>query len=285
MNKSDIKIHNLKRIKKVKVDSVHTMKKLNLHELWDYRELFLFMVWRDVKVFYKQTIFGFTWAIIRPFFTMIVFSIVFGKLAKIPSDNMPYPIFYYTALVPWTYFSTSLIASGNSLVSNIHIFTKVYFPRLIIPWTPVFGKLIDFSISFAFLLAMMFYYGIFPTMNIFYIPMLVVLMVLTSSGLGMLLSAIGIKYRDVRHGMQFIVMLLMYATPVVYPASLIPEKYRLIYGLFPMSGVIEGFRSCLLRTRPMPWDLLAVGTCSAITLFLIGLIYFNLMEKNFADVA
>ena len=243
------------------------------------------MVWRDVKVFYKQTVFGFSWAIIRPFFTMIVFSIVFGKLAKIPSDNIPYPIFSYAALVPWTYFSTSLVASSNSLVSNIHIFTKVYFPRLIIPLTPVLGKLIDFAISFVFLLAMMSYYGIFPTVNVFYLPILIVLMALTSSGLGMLMSAIGIQYRDVRFGMQFIVTLLMYAAPVVYPASLIPEKYRIFYGLFPMSGVIEGFRSSLLGTRPMPWDLLAVGTCSAITLFCFGLMYFNRMEKNFADVA
>ncbi len=281
----NIKKHNLERIKKVKVDSVGTWKKLNFRELWDYRELFFFMVWRDVKVFYKQTVFGFTWAIIRPFFTMIVFSIVFGKLAKIPSDNIPYPIFSYTALVPWTYFSTSLVASSNSLVSNIHIFTQVYFPRLIIPLTPVLGKLIDFAISFVFLLAMMIYYGIFPTVNVFYFPILIVLMALTSSGLGMLMSAIGIQYRDVRFGMQFIVTLLMYAAPVVYPASLIPEKYRIFYGLFPISGVIEGFRSSLLGTRPMPWDLLAVGTCSAITLFCFGLMYFNRMEKNFADVA
>ena len=279
------KKNNLEKEKKVRVDSIRTWKKLNFRELWNYRELFFFMVWRDVKVFYKQTVFGFSWAIIRPFFTMIVFSIVFGKLAKIPSDNIPYPIFSYAALVPWTYFSTSLVASSNSLVSNIHIFTKVYFPRLIIPLTPVLGKLIDFAISFVFLLAMMIYYGIFPTVNVFYLPILIVLMALTSSGLGMLMSAIGIQYRDVRFGMQFIVTLLMYAAPVVYPASLIPEKYRIFYGLFPMSGVIEGFRSSLLGTRPMPWDLLAVGTCSAITLFCFGLMYFNRMEKNFADVA
>ncbi len=275
----------LERKKRIRVESINSWNKLDFHELWDYRELFLFLVWRDVKTLYKQTVFGFTWAIIRPLFTMIVFTIVFGRLAKVPSDNIPYPIFSYAALVPWTYFSTSLVASSNSLVSNIHILTKVYFPRLIIPLTPVFGKLIDFAISFVFLIGMMIYYRIFPTLNICYFPILIIVMVLTSSGFGMLLSAIGIQYRDVRYGMQFMVTLLMYAAPVVYPASLIPEKYRLFYGLFPMAGVVEGFRSSLLGIRPMPWDLLAVGTCTAITLFYFGLMYFNRMEKIFADVA
>lgn len=275
----------MERRKGIRVDSGHSLNKLDFRELWEYRELFYFSIWRDVKSLYKQTVFGFSWAIIRPFFTMIVFSLVFGRLAKVPSDNIPYPIFSFAALVPWTYFSTSLVASGNSLVSNIHIFTKVYFPRLIIPLTPIFGKLIDFLISFIFLFLMMFYYGISPTINALYLPLLITLMVLTSAGCGMLLSAIGIQYRDVRHGMNFIVTLLMYAAPVVYPASLIPEKYRIFYGIFPMAGVIEGFRSCLLGSRPMPWDLIGMGTLSAVTIFILGALYFKRRERHFADVA
>ncbi len=277
--------HSLERENRVKVESSCSWHKLNLREFWAYRELLFFLIWRDIKVFYKQTVFGFNWAIIRPFFTMVIFSVVFGKLAKMPSDGVPYPIFSYTALVPWTYFATSLVASSNSLISNAHIFTKVYFPRLIIPLIPVLGKLIDFTIGFIFLLAMMAYYRISPTINLVYIPMLVFLMVLTSSALGMLFSATGIKYRDIRYGVEFIVTILMYAAPVIYPASIIPAKFRLFYGLFPMSGVIEGFRSCLLGKTPMPWDLLTVGSCTAAVLFFVGLIYFNRMEKDFADVA
>ena len=275
----------MEKRKKIRIDSGNSLNKLDFRELWEYRELFYFSIWRDVKSLYKQTVFGYTWAIIRPFFTMIVFSLVFGRLAKVPSDNIPYPIFSFAALVPWTYFSTSLVASGNSLVSNVHIFTKVYFPRLIIPLTPVFGKLIDFLISFIFLFLMMLYYGISPTINALYLPLLITLMVLTSAGCGMLLSAIGIQYRDVRHGMNFIVTLLMYAAPVVYPASLIPEKYRIFYGIFPMAGVIEGFRSCLLGSRPMPWDLIGMGTLTAITIFILGALYFKRRERIFADVA
>ena len=238
---------------------------------------------------YKQTILGFTWAIIQPVFSMIVFSIVFGRLAKIPSDGIPYPIFTFAALVPWTYFSSSMTASTNSLISGASIFTKVYFPRLIIPFTPVLSKLVDFGISFIILIGLMIWYNIIPTINILFLPLLIFLMVLTSSGIGMWLSALAIQYRDIRQGIPFLSQLLMYAAPVVWPVSLISDKFdnagRLFYGLYPMGGVIEGFRSALLGQNPMPWDLICIGFISSSILFFTGAIYFKKKEQIFVDVA
>lgn len=258
---------------------------LEIKKLWEYRELIFFLVWRDIKVLYKQTVIGFGWAVLKPFFSMIVFSIVFGRLAKIPSDGVPYPIFVFVALVPWNYFSSSLNASGMSLISNTNLITKVYFPRLILPMIPVLSNIINFGIALVFLFGMMAYYGIYPGWNIMYFPLLVMIMTLTAFGIGMWMSALGIQYRDVTHGMQFLVMMLMYVTPVVYPSSLIPEKYHLLYGMFPMAGVIEGFRASFLCIRPMPWDLLAIGSFVAILIVFTGALYFNHMEKIFADVA
>jgi lipopolysaccharide transport system permease protein len=254
-------------------------------ELREYKDLFYFLVWRDIKVLYKQTILGFAWAIIRPFFSMIVFSIVFGRLAQVPSDGLPYPIFAYTALVPWTYFSTAMSSSTQSLISNAGMLSKVYFPRLVIPMTPVLAKLVDFGISFLLLVILMIWYGIAPTWNVLFLPVLILLMILTASGIGMWLSALAIQYRDVRFAMQFIAQLLMYAAPVVWPVSLIPEQYRLLYGLYPIAGVIEGFRSALLGTNPMPWDLILMGSASAIIIALSGALYFRRLERIFADVA
>ena len=258
---------------------------IDWRELREYRDLFFFLVWRDVQILYKQTILGFFWAIIRPVFSMIVFSIVFGRLAKVPSDGIPYPIFTFTALVPWTYFSTALGKSTLSLISSANMLTKVYFPRIIIPFTPVLAGLVDFAIAFTILIGMMAWYGIVPTINILFLPMLIVLMVLTAAGVGMWLSAMAIQYRDIKHAVQFVVQLLMYAAPVVWPASLIPEKARLFYGLYPMAGVIEGFRSSLLGKHPMPWDLILIGSLSAILIALSGAFYFRRMERVFADVA
>jgi len=254
-------------------------------ELRDYKDLFYFLVWRDIKVLYKQTILGFSWAIIRPVFSMIVFTIVFGKLAKVPSDGVPYPIFSYTALVPWIYFSTAMTNSTNSLIGNANMLSKVYFPRLIIPMTPVLASLVDFAIALVILGAMMVWYGIIPTINILFLPLLILLMVLTAAGIGMWLSAMAIQYRDIRHASQFIAQLLMYAAPVVWPASLISDQYRLLYGLYPMAGVIEGFRSAILGTNPMPWDLILMGSLSATVIFLSGIFYFRRLERIFADVA
>ncbi len=258
-------------------------------ELRQYKDLLYFLVWRDIKVLYKQTVLGFTWAVIRPVFSMIVFSVVFGNLAKVPSDGVPYPIFSYAALLPWTYFATAMTESTNSLISNLNMLTKVYFPRLVIPLAPILAKLVDFGIAFVILGLMMAWYGIAPTWNVAFLPLLVVLMILTASGMGMWLSAMAIQYRDVRHAIQFAVQVLMYAAPVVWPVSLITQRFgataRLIYGLYPMAGVIEGFRSALLGATPMPWDMILVGALSAAAIAVSGALYFRRMERIFADVA
>ena len=258
---------------------------LDLWALWEYRELFFFLVWRDVKARYAQSILGFGWAIIQPVFSMLVFTVIFGNLAKISSDGVPYAIFSYTALVPWTYFSNALTEATGSLIKNVNLIQKVYFPRLIIPLVPVLGKLIDFSIAFTLLFGLMFWFRIAPTVWVVALPLLIVIMMLTSAGLGMWLTALAIQYRDINYGMRFAIQLMMYAAPVVYPTSLIPESYRLWYGLNPMVGVIEGFRASLLGSTPMPWDLLTVGGLSALSLFAGGILFFRHKERIFADVA
>lgn len=258
---------------------------INIRELLRYKDLFYFLVWKEIKVLYKQTILGLTWAIIRPLFTMVIFSVVFGKLAKIPSDGAPYPIFTFVALIPWTYFSTAMTSSSNSLVGNTHLLTKVYFPRLIIPMTPVLSGLIDFGIAFVVLAGMMTWFRIVPTWNAVFLPLLTLIMIGAASGIGMWLSALAIQYRDVKHAVPFLAQLLLYAAPVVWPVSLIPPAYRLLYGLYPMAGVVEGFRSALLATQPMPWDLIAMGTLSTSVILLSGAFYFRRMERVFADVA
>ena len=258
---------------------------INWQELYRYKDLFYFLVWRDIKILYKQTVLGFTWAIIRPVFSMIIFSVVFGGLAKVSSDGIPYPIFTYTALLPWTYFSTAMAESANSLVFNTRMLTKVYFPRMVIPMTPVLAKLVDFGIASVILALMMVLYRIEPSWNIVWLPLLILLMILTAVGVGMWLSALVIQYRDIRYATQFIVQLLMYLAPVVWPASLVPESFRFLYGFYPMAGVIEGFRSALLGTNPMPWDLILPGIFSAVLAALSGAFYFRRMERIFADVA
>ena len=258
---------------------------IDFRELWEYRDLFYFLVWRDIKVRYAQSILGVGWAIIQPVFSMIVFTIVFGNLAKVNSDGVPYPIFSYAALVPWTYFANALTDASGSLISASSVLTKVYFPRLIIPMTPVLGKLVDFAIALLLLFGLMVWFQAAPTIWVLTIPFLILLMMLTTAGLGMWLAALAIQYRDIKYGMGFAVQLLMYAAPVVYPASLIPERFRLLYGLNPMAGVIEGFRAALLGTRPMPWDLIALGTVAALVIAVSGAFYFRHMERIFADVA
>ena len=265
---------------------------IDWRELREYRDLFYFLVWRDIKVLYKQTVLGFSWAIIRPVFSMIIFSVVFGGLASVPSDGVPYPIFAYAALLPWTYFSTAMTKANASLVSNINMLTKVYFPRRIIPMTSVLAGLVDFGIASLVLVGLMLWYGIAPTLYVVLLPLLILLMILTAAGAGMWLSALTIQYRDVKHAMTFVAQLLMYAAPVVWPVSLITDKFpewgetlRLVYGLYPMAGVIEGFRASLLGTTPMPWDLIGIGTVSALVIAASGAMYFRRMERFFADVA
>lgn len=257
---------------------------VDLQELRRYRDLFYFLVRRDVRVLYAQTILGFAWAVLQPFFSMIVFSVVFGKLAEMPSDGLPYAVFSFAGLVPWTYFSNALTTASQSLIGNTALLTKVYFPRLFIPMTPVVAKLVDFVIALGILLGLMAWYGIWPTWQVVWLPLLVLLMLLTAGGMGMWLAALGIQYRDVRFAMGFVTQLLMYAAPVVWPASLIPAKYRILYGLYPMAGVIEGFRAALLGSTPMPWDLIGPGLVSASTIFAAGVLYFRRTERVFADV-
>ena len=254
-------------------------------EIREYKDLIYFLILRDVKALYKQTILGFSWAILRPFIKMIVFSIVFGGLAKIPSDGIPYPLFVYAGLVPWEYFSASVTKSTSSLITGAGIFTKVYFPRLIMPIVPCLAILVDFTIALSIVFILMIYYGYTVSIVILYLPILIILMVLAASGLGMWLSALAVQYRDVPYGVQFLVQILMYAAPVIYPVSWVPESYRLYLAIYPMYGVIEGFRSAILDQNPMPWDLIGIGAISSLILFITGAFYFKKKERIFADVA
>jgi lipopolysaccharide transport system permease protein len=257
---------------------------LNLRALWEYRELLYFLVWRDVKVRYKQTVLGAAWAIIQPFFTMVVFSLFFGRLAQIPSDGIPYPIFSYAALVPWTFFANGLSQSSNSLVGSANLITKVYFPRLTIPIATVLSGLVDFVLAFIVLLGMMLYYGIVPTMNIVWLPLFLLLALVTSLGVGLWLSAMNVEFRDVRYVVPFLTQFWLFATPIAYPSSLLPEPWRTLYGLNPMVGVVEGFRWALLGTTTAPGPIIIVSTLAALALLVSGAYYFRRMEKTFADV-
>lgn len=254
-------------------------------ELAAYRDLFRFLVQRDVQVLYKQTVLGIAWAVIGPVFSMLIFTVVFGRLAKVPSDGVPYLLFAYAALVPWTYFMTAVTASAGSLVGNAALMTKVYFPRLLIPLTPVCAKLLDFAIALVLLALLMAGYRTAPGAGAAALPLLLLLMLLSAAGAGMWLSALAIRYRDVKFAMPLLAQLMMYAAPVVWPASLVPERFRVAYGLYPMVGVIEGFRSALLGTGPMPWDLIVPGAITAVLLFVSGALYFRRLEAVFADVA
>lgn len=263
-------------------------KLIDFKELFKYKDLLYFFVLRDITVLYKQTVLGLAWAIMNPVFSMVIFSFIFGGLAKIPSDGIPYPIFSYCAVLPWTYFAQALGGATNSLVGSVNVISKVYFPRIIIPFTPVISKLFDFSIAFIILIVLMIFYNIYPDSNIIFLPFLILLMILSASGIGMLLSSLAIQYRDVRFAISPFISLLMYAAPVVFPASLVKEKFGdflyNLYGLYPMVGVIEGFRSSLLGHLPMPWDLIGIGTLSSVIIFIFGAIHFRKTEKIFADV-
>ena len=257
---------------------------LKLHELWEYRELLYFLAWRDIKVRYKQTALGAAWAIIQPFFTMIVFSIFFGRLAGIPSDGVPYPIFSFAALVPWTFFANSLTQSSNSLVSSANLIQKVYFPRLAVPIATVFSGIVDFFLAFFMLLAMMLYYGLVPTLNVIWLPAFFILALVTSLGVGLWLSALNVRFRDIRYIVPFLVQFWMFSSPIAYPSSLLSEPWRTLYGLNPMVGVIEGFRWGLLGTSSAPGGIIAVSSLMAIAIAVGGAFYFRRVEKTFADI-
>jgi lipopolysaccharide transport system permease protein len=257
---------------------------LDLNSIWAYRELLYFLVWRDVKVRYKQTLLGALWAILQPFLTMVVFSIFFGRLAGVPSDGLPYPVFTYAALLPWQLFSYALNESGNSLVANQRLITKIYFPRLVIPISAVLAGLVDFAIAFIVLIGLMAYYDIYPTLAILALPFFILLAVATALAVGLWLSALMVEYRDVRYVIPFLTQFWFFLTPIAYPSSLVPEWLRPLYALNPMVGVVEGFRWALLGTDIQIGVLTLVSLLVAALLLIGGLIYFRRMERTFADV-
>ncbi|HVS64000.1 MAG TPA: ABC transporter permease [Thermoanaerobaculia bacterium] len=257
---------------------------LDLRELWAYRELVYFLVWRDIKVRYKQTALGASWAIIQPFFTMVVFSLFFGRLAGVPSDGLPYPVFSFAALVPWTLFATGLTMSAASLVGNQDLLKKVYFPRLAIPLAPVLAAVVDFAIAFTVLLGMMWFYGIVPGLEALALVPLLTLTLVTSLAVGLWLSALNVRYRDVRYALPFLVQLWLFLTPIAYPSSLLDEPWRTLYAINPMVGVVEGFRWALLGTDTAPGPMILVSSLAALALLAGGAFYFRRLERTFADL-
>jgi len=256
---------------------------IDLKELVEYRDLFLFLVWRDIKVLYAQTILGFLWAILQPLTQILIFTIIFGRVAKIPTDGIPYFLFTTVAIIPWTFMSQAMTQSSESLVSGQNILGKIYFPRLIFPLTAVFSKLVDFSISLLIVFAAILYYKVIPTWSLLFLPIFILLMISVSAGVGMLMSSMAIRYRDVRYAMGFVLRMLMYSAPIVYSASTIPEKWRLIYSLNPIVGTVEGFRACLLGL-PIPWEYIYPGIITATALLFFGAFYFRRMERVIVDV-
>ncbi len=258
---------------------------INLRDLWHYRELAYFLTWRDLKVRYKQTLLGAAWAILQPFLTMVVFSIFFGQLANVPSDGYPYPIFNYTGLLPWGLFSTALTRASMSLVQSRNMITKVYFPRLIVPLASILAGLVDFAISFVVLLGMMWFYHITPTSAVWTLPLFLLLAMITALGVGLWLSSMNVMYRDIGYIIPFLTQFWLFITPIAYPSSMIPDKWRLIYAINPMTGVVEGFRWALLGSQSAaPGPILIVSTAIALLLLVSGLFYFRRMERQFADM-
>jgi lipopolysaccharide transport system permease protein len=274
-NASDVKITTIKPKSGWQV--------IDFMELIEYRDLFCFLVWRDIKVMYAQTIMGFSWAILQPLIQIAIFTIIFGKIAKIPTEGIPYMLYSTVAIIPWTYLSTAMTQSSQSLVQGINMLGKVYFPRLIFPVTPVLARLIDFLISVVLILIVSLYYRVMPTWNLVFLPLFFVQMISIATGVGMWLSAMAIRFRDVKYAMPFVVRMLMYAAPIVYSASSIPAKYRIFYSLNPIVGVIEGYRACFLGT-PILWIYIWPGFLTTIILLISGVLYFKRMEKIFVDV-
>ncbi len=267
------------------IESSGGWRMFDFREIYEYRDLFLFLVYKAIRTRYAQSALGVSWAIIQPFFTMVVFTIIFGYLVKVESDGIPYAIFSFMAMVPWTYFQESLTQSVSSLISEQNMVSKIYFPRVVLPLTSILARFIDFLIASVLLAGMLAWYGMVPNIGILMLPVLILMIMLTASGLGMFLGAMAVQYRDINYGMSFATRLLMYAAPVVYPASLVPDQYRIWYGLNPMVGVIEGFRSALAGANPMPWDLIIPGMIVSVVVFFIGGLYFRRKERVFADVA
>jgi lipopolysaccharide transport system permease protein len=255
-----------------------------LREAWQYRELFYFFAWREVKLRYKQTVLGGAWAIIPPVFSMVVFTVLFGRFAKMPTDGIPPAIFYYSALVPWMYFSTALGYAGNSLLSNASLVTKVYFPRVALPASSVLSGLIDFGVASTVLIGMMLYYGVRPSWGLMMWPILVVPLATLVLGVGMLLAALNARYRDIKHAMPLVTQLWFFVTPIIYPASMVPERFRVVLALNPLTGLIEGFRASILPDRHLDWQLLGISLALTVSIFTAAAMYFRQAERNLVDV-
>ncbi len=268
----------------LRIESSHGWVSLGLRELWNYRELIYFFIWRDIKVRYKQTVLGGLWAILQPFFTMLIFSVFFGRLAKIPSDSVPYPLFAFAALVPWQFFANGLTQSSTSLVASSNLVAKVYFPRLALPISKVLSGVVDFLLAFIMLIALMVYYGVKPTYHVFWLPFFFLLALTTALGVSIWFSALHVQFRDVQHAIPFVVQAWLFATPVAYPSSLLSEPWRTVYGINPMVGVVEGFRWALLGTTTAPGPIIAVSSTVSIALLVSGAFYFRRLEKVFADI-
>ena len=279
-----LKDDSMEKISFIRIEPTKGWVSLKLTELWEYRELLYFLIWRDLKVRYKQSVLGATWAIIQPFFTMVVFSLFFGKLAKMPSDGIPYPIFSYAALVPWSFFANGLNQASNSLVGNSNLIQKIYFPRMSMPIASVCGGFVDFVLAFIMLIGMIFYYGMVPTINVVWLPFFLMLAFMTSLGASLWLSAMYVQFRDVRHIIPFLTQIWLFATPIAYPSSLLSEPWRTIYGINPMVGVVEGFRWALLGANTAPGPIIIVSSFTAVGLLISGAFYFRRMERTFADV-
>ena len=258
--------------------------RLDLAALWQYRELLYFLVWRDLKVRYKQTAIGATWAILQPLMTMVIFTVIFGHFAQIPSDGLPYPIFAYTALLPWTYFASALSRSSSSVVAEAHLISKVYFPRAVLPLAGTVSGIIDFAVAFPLLLGMMIWYGIMPAWGLLALPLFLLLALATALAVGLWCSALNVRYRDVGYTIPFLTQCWMYASPVAYPVSLVPENWRFVYSLNPMAGVVEGFRWALLGKQGPDFGVMAVSAVVVAVLLVSGLVFFKQMERTFVDV-
>jgi lipopolysaccharide transport system permease protein len=270
----------------ITIERSRSWSPVNLREIWEYRELLFFLTWRDVKVRYKQTMLGVLWVILQPLVTMLIFTLFFGRLAGLDAKTggIPYPIFAFAGLLPWMFFSNAVINSSNSLVGSVHLITKIYFPRMIIPTAAVAAGLLDFALGFVILTILMMHYGVGITSSLILLPGLVILLTLLALGVGMFLSALHVKYRDIRHALPFLIQLWMFASPVIYPTTLVPERWRWVLALNPLTGIIEGFRVALLGGKPIEWNLLAISAAVTVILLIYSALAFKRMEKSFADV-
>jgi lipopolysaccharide transport system permease protein len=268
----------------IRIEAAKPWPSLNLHELWESHELIYFLIWRDIKVRYKQTVLGAGWALIQPLFTMLIFSLFFGRLAKVPSDGLPYPLFSFCGLVPWSYFSSGVTQASNSLVSNSNLIKKVYFPRLAIPISKILSALLDFGLAFVLLLGMVFYYGIHPSLRFLWLPFFLLLAMTTALGASLWISALNVRIRDVEQTIPFLIQVWLFATPIAYPSSMLPQPWRTLYGINPMVGVVEGFRWALLGANASPGAMLFVSCLVALAMLVSGAFWFRRLEKTFADV-